>query len=418
MERIQNKEVLPWEKKVDDVITHIQIEDENIGKAGITQIVRFLTYHHPFSLTFLSLTNTKIGDDDIKVLAPVLPSSLRVLCLSKNNIRVEGANAISLALRSNLSFLRCLDLERQKGRERRYDDGIHDNGTQSLACAFQVHQHLHEFSLCENNVSAEGTRHLSKSLRFNTSIRCLSLAGNLLGNEGINSLLMSLEQNSAICRLLLGNNEFDEESIQSVSQFIVTNTHILDLDLSYNRIRDRGGVLIGEALERNSSLRTLRLCECGIGEEGIERIFAAMQCNTTLLELELEGNVEDVQDKISSLLWENTTLRIVSYNKTKNVRLSRFLRRNSEMWRDRVHFSFVLNRACRVLILGGESEKLPIEILYYLLKFVPLEGTFGKKEERRLMNISIDIATLGIEKEVFLEMVFGRGFTMTEEKNK
>jgi len=83
------------------------------------------------------------------------------------------------------------------------------------------------------------------------------------------------------------------------------------------------------------------------------------------------------------------------------------LSQTEKKWRESILTAFRLNWVGRVLLLGGGCENIPVEILHYILSFVPLKGILKKEEKRNVLRFCTDWNTLGKSREEYVKRVFG-----------
>jgi len=74
-----------------------------------------------------------------------------------------------------------------------------------------------------------------------------------------------------------------------------------------------------------------------------------------------------------------------------------------------------VNVICRVVVVGGEWKGMAMEMIFHILQFIPPfddddNGVVVRDDEmRRILSFSTDIRTMGCDKMMFLERVFGKG---------
>jgi len=269
-------------------------------------------------------------------------------------------------------------------------------------------QHL---NLSQNCISTEGARFLATTLSMNTTIHTLDLNHNLFGDEGVKAFIHNFACNSTLRTLDLGTNSISGEGVKYLSEIL--NTSITKLTLSWNQFGDEGAMYLANLLSFTSSLCYLVIQFCGIKERGCEEICRVVgEKNTSLLFL-CCGSGNRVNDRCMDFLSKNSYLvfyHLKIYNKHKSP--SEFLERNTRRWRERMKWGCMLNYLYRVMILGGECEILPLEMVYHILGNVLPVGLLKEDEVKRIERVSSDISTLGKARRDFLEVVFGKLISM------
>jgi len=150
---------------------------------------------------------------------------------------------------------------------------------------------------------------------------------------------------------------------------------------------------------------------CGIEEKECEGICEAVARNKSLVSFDLRKNATNA--RCVEIVKKNRYLIDVNlFVQAKSER--KIEARNTILWEERIKWCLVLNLRCRVMVLGGECEVLPLEILYHIMERIPPTGILREVEIKRAERYSMDITTLGREKKDFLEFVFGKRITFVQ----
>jgi len=277
--------------------------------------------------------------------------------------------------------------------------------------------HLH---LVGNDLGAQGGKIIGRMLKENTTIRILNLFNTHLGNEGVRAISKGIETNTTLATLFLQKNEIKSEGMKYLCESLRSNRCLNELHLGLNEFGDEGARYVANMIGRNSSLGSLSIPACGIGVKGSEVIFDAVEGNTSLAILRIICDNE-LGIKCAESLRKNKYLLMLGVLSNENGKdmcgeIRQILGRNYELWNERIHWSCVLNVLCRVMILGDKCGTMPLEMIYYILTFVPRDGMIRGEEMRRVIEFSTNISSLGREKHDFLRSVLGNGIHLVNER--
>ncbi|KAL1261296.1 hypothetical protein QQF64_006561, partial [Cirrhinus molitorella] len=254
------------------------------------------------SLVFVLLTSEKKLDEfdmnnfvggnneknKLQVFQKLLPviKEFRSVLLCNCGITDEGCAALALAVRSNPSLLKQLDLTRNK---------LGDSGVTLLSTGLEdPHCKLEKLRLSYCGITDEGCAALASALGSNPSyLKQLDLAGNKLG-KSLN-LLADVLQNSH-CKLeilRLSDCSLTDEGFATLALALRSNpSHLRQLDLIGNKLGHSGVTLLSAVLEDpHCKMEKLWLCNCGVTDEGCAVLASALRSNPShLRQLDLTGN--------------------------------------------------------------------------------------------------------------------------------
>ncbi|XP_065104627.1 NACHT, LRR and PYD domains-containing protein 3-like [Paramisgurnus dabryanus] len=223
----------------------------------------------------------------LQKLSPVICES-RSVQLKSCNITDEGCVPLTLALRSNPSHLRDLDVSLNYLR----DSGV------KLICDVLKNPDckLEILKLCRCNITAEGCVALTSALRSNPShLTHLNLSENKLRDSGVKVISDVLKNPDCKLKILelWGCNMTGEGCVALTSALRSNPSHLTHLDLSYNEdLRDSGVKLICDVLKNpDCKLEILGLRKCNITDEGCVALTSALRSNPShLRDLDLTDN--------------------------------------------------------------------------------------------------------------------------------
>uniref|UniRef100_A0AAY4AN80 NACHT domain-containing protein n=1 Tax=Denticeps clupeoides TaxID=299321 RepID=A0AAY4AN80_9TELE len=288
-------------------------------------------------LTDLDLSNNKILDSGVEHICVGLESScckLETLRLQSCSLSAVSCSALSLALRSNSTGLRRLDLS---------FNNLQDSGMKLLSTALEdPHCKLENLRLYGCSLSAVSCSALSSALRSNSSrLRLLDLSSNNLQDSGVALLSTALEDpHCKLETLLLRRCSLSAGCCSALSSALRSNSSRLRLlDLSYNNLQDSGVELLSTALEDpHCKLKDLLLYDCSFSALSCSALSSALRSNSSRLRL-LDLSYNNLQDSGVKLLstaledphckLENLLLRRCSLSAVSCSALSSALRSNS-----------------------------------------------------------------------------------------
>ncbi|KAI4889600.1 hypothetical protein NFI96_014628 [Prochilodus magdalenae] len=268
------------------------------------------------NLRELDLSENDLGDSGVKLLSAGLMNphcKLETLRLCNCKITYEGCAALTLALRSNLSHLRELDMSWNV---------FEDSGVKCLSSVLEKPDcELERLRLWDCKITDEGCAALASALTSNPShLSALDLSKNKLGNSGVKLLTPALEH--PLCKietLWLLDCCISDEGCAAMSSALNKNpSHLKELNLSENKLADSGVKMLSPALGNpHCKLESLRLCNCNITDEGCAALALALE-TSHLRELDLNWNeLEDSGVKLLSAVLKNPlcTLEKLRLNK-------------------------------------------------------------------------------------------------------
>lgn len=227
-----------------------------------------------------SMTNVRLGDDDIDVLCQILSRSTAVtaLDLRYNNFSDKGAKAVAKLIKES--------------------------------------QSLTEVNVMCNELTEAGAESIAEALHSSKSLRSLKVNGNKIGNKGGMFFAQALQINNRLRELDLGDCDLKTESIIALATVLHQNKHLKALNLSRPllfSLQEEVTIHISRMLRVNNTLRELHLAKYNLKDFGIERICEGLRDNYSLVYLNLSCNriSRDGAASIAKLLRLNTPLEIL-----------------------------------------------------------------------------------------------------------
>ena len=284
----------------------------------------------------LDLNNVGISsNNNMKKLCHIFErysSSLRILCLSNNNIDDKNAKLLFSGLQNN-NTLEILNLSYNEIG----DDGLDTN-------FFVINKSLHTLSLHHNllgpngadylfnylisnkfmqlksleigynGITKEGTEYMSKYIKNNENLITFNIEGNYLCNEGIKIICESISQNknrNYISFLDLHNNNITNKGCEYISKLLSESPYINNISLKNNILESDGINKIFSALSsQNSNLISLDFSDTKLDEKAMKIISEKINENVTLQKLTLSyNNFKSARNHINNLLIKENNLK-------------------------------------------------------------------------------------------------------------
>ncbi|XP_062387741.1 NACHT, LRR and PYD domains-containing protein 12-like [Sardina pilchardus] len=299
----------------------------------------------PNSLIELDLSDNDLGDSGVQLLSKGLSSphcKLQILRLCKCGILGEGYACLALALMSNLSCVKELDVSNHPPGHKMLSAtlkdplhraealhhsflGSHKNSDFLASVLTSNPSHLKEPGLGYNSPGESGLKLLLDRLQDpSCKLETLKLADCKLTDKSCELVASALQSPNSLIELDLSNNDLGDSGVQLLSKglssphcklqilrlagctltskscelvasYLQSPNSLLALDLSDNDLGDSGVQLLSKGLSSSQcKLRTLRLADCKLTDKSCELVASVLQTPTSLKELDLSfNNLED-----------------------------------------------------------------------------------------------------------------------------
>lgn len=291
-------------------ITSLLLGTDGIGNAGAADVARLIERNAHLEIVYLGCN--KISGSGVSVLADTLTQnrSVQGLWLKRNPVGPTGAQALAKMLRHNRT-LRTLDLvNTYPGKE----------GLAALLEALcRENRTVQRLYLGGNTIDADDAYLLADLLRANPMIRALMLSVNALGDAGARILAEALHTNRTLVELSVASNGITARGASALFAAAESHPTLTHLDFSCspstrvlgaspNRLGDAGAEAAANFIAVNCTLLQIDLRHNGITPEGKALLVFAMERNTTLRELRLDGKP---MPELVALLERNLALQTI-----------------------------------------------------------------------------------------------------------
>ena len=272
-------------------VVSLLLGTDGLGDAGAADVAR-LAKSNP-NIEVLYLGCNRIGAEGAATLADALAletSAVSGLWLKRNPLGASGAACLAKMLETNTS-LRTLDLVNTR---------LGSDGLAVLASALTgPNQSLERLYLGGNFFGPEEAPLLADIVRRAPRLQALLLNVGFLGDIGAAMLASALPE-SCLEELGLASNGIGPDGAAHLFEAAAAHPTLTRLDLGYsvstrvlgasaNSLGDIGAAQAARFLSGNPSLRHLSLRGCGITASGMALLADALQTNTHLHSLTLDG---------------------------------------------------------------------------------------------------------------------------------
>jgi len=279
-----------------------------------------------------------------------------------------------------------------------------DDVTKLVSFSAQANS-ITDIDLTGNRLRQDGWRCIRDLLLRTTSLTRLTLRASEINMNGVKLLSDGIRGNSTLQYLDLQESEIGSKKIERLCRALRFNTSIYNLNLSGNPLGKEGARTISQLLSVTTTLSILNAWWCDFGDEGCKLICRSLRNNTSLISLGIPET--EMDEKCAKMFSHNQYLLRFLSSRGYRALTERTLKRNRELWRERLHWCFVLNIMWRVIVTGGRYDVLPMEVIDHILIFVPPLHVLRDKTIIRVAQFSTNRSTLGASKKFFLTNIFG-----------
>jgi Ran GTPase-activating protein (RanGAP) involved in mRNA processing and transport len=286
------------------VVRSLLLGTDAIGDEGAADVARLVEGQGRLEIIYLGCN--RIGPGGAERLSEALTPNTTVtgLWLKRNPLGSNGYKALAAMLRTNRT-LRVLDL---------VNTAPDDAG---LIALLEVLTHenrtVERLYLGGNGLGPAAASRFAELLRTNPVLKSLLLSVGHLGDKGALPFADALRENRTLTELALASNGIGPRGGVPLLESALAHPSLTTLDLGYspstrvlgtsaNTLGDAGAETAARLLPENSTLILIDLRRNGITPRGKAILRAALEQNTALQELHLDGKGDA---RIAALLKRN-----------------------------------------------------------------------------------------------------------------
>ena len=269
-------------------------------------------------LSVLKLSYNNLGDEGAEVIASgfvVLSEhhkNLSVLDLGFNGIGDDGCAALAFYAVAGNHTLRVLCLS---------GNNIGERGTLSLSGAMLHGCSLTSLHLSANCIGARGIQALARAVAENEACGNAQMVS---GNASASNSRVERSDPKTMEELYLGETSMTANGFVPIPSMLLTNLSLRVLCLSHNGIDDQCMALLAQALSRNKNvpLESVQLSFNDITCAGVECFMNAVWGSKTLRELKLDNNkIRDRGAQLAAVALTSIDFEVLDlgFNRATNV---------------------------------------------------------------------------------------------------
>ena len=182
---------------------------------------------------------------------PHFASQIRVLQLSKNNLRWMGIENLAGIFEIN-QILEVVDLSKNE---------IGVRGGQVLAESLRKNRSVRDLNLFNNKIGFDGAKAFGETLRTNTTLSFIDFGHNRIRDSGLNELTLGINKNeqSAIWGLGLRFNYLHEDAVIELLRATASQKKLTRLFIKNNSISEYGLSILKTAFDNLKLTQPLRV---------------------------------------------------------------------------------------------------------------------------------------------------------------
>ena len=204
-------------------------------------------------------------------------STLKKLCISKNNIAEKAASNIAAVISCNTQ-LQELDIS---------DNHLQSTGVITISKALQSLLTLRKLFISKNNITEDAANNIAAIIYCNTQLQELDISDNHLQTIGAVTVSKALQNISTLTKLYMSKNNIHCEAADDIAAAISCNTQLQELDISDNNLQTMGAIKISKALQDVPTLTKVYISKNNINNKAASDIAATISGSTQLQDFDI-----------------------------------------------------------------------------------------------------------------------------------
>jgi hypothetical protein len=200
--------------------------------------------------------------------------------------------------------------------------GIEGSGVAAIACSLRANGILERLRLSENVLGDEGALALADDLLdHNTTLQVLDLSCCVIGCVGAAAIGRSLMTNAALIELNLSHNNVGDDGARAFAIGLTSNTSLQVLELFSCQIEGIGALALGRLLQTNTVLEHLNVSSNTFGLEGTSALAYGLSANIGLkvFEVRMCGITTNGAKHLAYALQSNDTLERMDISRNMGI---------------------------------------------------------------------------------------------------
>ncbi|KAJ2559192.1 NACHT, LRR and PYD domains-containing protein 5 [Coemansia sp. RSA 1933] len=400
----------------------LNVSNNAIGPKSTARLIKAVSSGCP-SLRVLNLSGNLLRSEGAQIIAHYLAAegrNLESLDISSNEIPPTGAAALASSL-SALSGCRLKALNVDMNQ-------FEVNGCEALAHALAENKYLETLVISRNNIFDNGCGLLFDGLKSNNTLLRLDVSGNFLTHLSARSFASYMDSRNrasdrefqgsfmrmGIRTLNISANALRDEGITALCAGLQNNAHLMHLLADNVEVADPGMESIRQLLETTSTSRTSLLTLSLLQNRhatrvGFEALGEGCQKNSLILRVSVDPGFDEwsaAWDK-GMVAFINNTMRAVDRYRVPLLMVARG------------HLLLYKYSKQRVASAGPSSiQRLPEEVRWIILSALDTYGVLTAKQRRMALKIASTMSGGYPSKKALLAAILGADYRFVAETMK
>jgi len=289
--------------KVNETLLELDISNCGFEEGDAISLFEGLSQNK--KLSSFNISNNMLYDDDDPYLRKMLECNTTLTELDISSTGIEYANEVFSALGKNGS-IKVLNIS---------NNNLRDDGAECLFLSLRGNSTLESLNISSNQISSQSLINLSELLKSNISLDTLNISNNSLGS-GFYSFFDALGTNSTITSIDVSNTLLNDDHVVYLSEILGVNETLKSINMGRSMIKIEGLVCLSEALKTNKTLTDLSVDFCSVKNFNDTKLAEMLRINTSLKTLRLGSVSREYVTPVSliNILKTNNTLTTLDIN--------------------------------------------------------------------------------------------------------